>query len=60
MGISDLNSRLHYLSAGYIAYGSSAANGIVINGDANERTLSKLADMLSARLRSGLHDGAYA
>ncbi len=34
--------------------------GIVINGDANERTLSKLADMLSARLRSSLHDGAYA
>jgi tape measure domain-containing protein len=34
--------------------------GITINGDANERTLSKLADMLASRLRSGLHDGAYA
>jgi Tape measure protein len=34
--------------------------GITIHGDANERTLSKLADMLAARLRSGLHDGAYA
>lgn len=34
--------------------------GITINGNADQNTLSKLAQMLTEKLRAGLHDGAYA